>query len=50
MGILFVMFSDVRRLNIPQNKRYGNAPEYVKTVPIPPPFLPLYSVHKWLVV
>ena len=53
-GIVFVMFSGARRLEIRQNKNYGNDPEYqnyVKTVPIMIPFVPLYSVekHKWLV-
>jgi len=54
IGIIFVMFSGARRLEIRQNKNYGNAPEYqkyVKTVPIMVPFVPLYSVekYKWLV-
>ena len=53
-GIIFVMFSGARRLEIRQDKNYGNDPEYQKyvtTVPILLPFLPLYSVkdHKWLV-
>ena len=53
-GIIFVMFSGARRLEIRQNKNYGSDPEYqhyVKTVPIMVPFIPLYSVekHKWLV-
>ena len=52
--IAYVMFSGARRLEIRQNKNYGNDPEYqkyVKTVPILLPFIPLYSVekHKWLV-
>ena len=54
IGIIFVMFSGARRLEIRQNKNYGNDPEYqkyVKTVPIMVPFIPLYSVEKfkWLV-
>ena len=54
IGIIFVMFSGARRLEIRQNKNYGNDPEYqkyVKTVPIMVPFVPLYSVekYKWLV-
>ena len=54
IGIIFVMFSGARRLEIRQNKNYGNDPEYqkyVKTVPILVPFIPLYSVekYKWLV-
>ena len=54
VGIIFVMFSGARRLEIRQDKNYGNDPEYQKyvtTVPILVPFIPLYSVkkHKWLV-
>ena len=54
IGIIFVMFSGARRLEIRQNKNYGNDPEYqkyVKTVPIMVPFIPLYSVekYKWLI-
>lgn len=54
IGIIFVMFSGARRLEIRQNKNYGKDPEYqkyVKTVPIMVPFIPLYSVekYKWLV-
>lgn len=54
IGIIFVMFSGARRLEIRQNKNYGSAPvyqKYVKTVPILLPFIPLYSVekYKWLV-
>jgi steroid 5-alpha reductase family enzyme len=54
IGIVYVMFSGARRLEVRQNKNYGNDPEYqkyVKTVPILVPFIPLYSVekYKWLV-
>ena len=54
IGIIFVMFSGARRLEIRQDKNYGNDPEYQKyvtSVPILLPFIPLYSVkkHKWLV-
>ena len=54
IGIIFVMFSGARRLEIRQNKNYGNDPEYrkyVKSVPVMVPFVPLYSVekYKWLV-
>ena len=54
IGIIFVMFSGARRLEIRQNKNYGRDPEYqkyVKSVPILVPFIPLYSVekYKWLV-
>ena len=50
VGIVFVMFSGARRLEVRQNKNYGNDPEYqhyVKTVPILLPFVPLYSVEKY---
>ena len=50
IGIIFVMFSGARRLEIRQNKNYGKDPEYqkyVKTVPIMVPFIPLYSVAKY---
>lgn len=54
VGIVFVMFSGARRLELRQNRNYGNDPEYqayVKSVPILLPFVPLYSVakHKFLV-
>jgi len=54
IGIIFVMFSGARRLEVRQNKNYGTDPEYqkyVRTVPILVPFIPLYSVekYKWLV-
>ena len=49
-GIVFVMFSGARRLELRQNKSYGTDPEYqayVKSVPILLPFVPLYSVAKY---
>ena len=54
IGIIFVMFSGARRLELRQDKNYGKDPEYqkyVKTVPILLPLIPLYSVekYKWLV-
>ena len=54
IGIIFVMFSGARRLELRQNKNYGSDPDYqkyVRTVPILVPFIPLYSVekYKWLV-
>jgi len=54
IGIIFVMFSGARRLELRQDRNYGSDPvyqEYVRTVPILVPFLPLYSVkkYKWLV-
>lgn len=50
LGIVYVMFSGARRLEIRQNKNYGADPEYqayVKKVPILLPFIPLYSVEKY---
>ena len=54
VGIIYVMFSGARRLEIRQNKNYGADPDYqnyIRTVPILLPFIPLYSVEKltWLV-
>ena len=48
--IVWVMFSGARRLEIRQDKNYGSDPEYqeyVRTVPIILPFVPLYSVKKY---
>ena len=50
LGIIYVMFSGARRLEIRQNKNYGNDKEYqayVKKVPILLPLIPLYSVEKY---
>ena len=52
-GIVYVMFSGARRLEIRQNGAYGADPEYqayVKKTPILLPFIPIYSVekHQWL--
>ena len=50
LGIVFVMFSGARRLELRQNKSYGADLEYqayVKSVPILLPFVPLYSVAKY---
>ena len=54
IGIIYIMFSGARRLELRQNRTYGDDPEYckyAKTVPIMIPFVPLYSVerHKWLI-
>ena len=54
LGIIYVMFGGARRLEIRQNKSYGQDPEYqnyVKKTPIMIPLVPLYSVekYKWLV-
>jgi steroid 5-alpha reductase family enzyme len=53
LGILFVMFSGARRLELRQNEVYGDDPEYqkyVKKTPILIPLLPIYSVarYEWL--
>ncbi len=53
LGIVYVMFSGARRLELRQNEVYGNDPEYqayVKKTPILIPFVPIYSVvrYKWL--
>ena len=54
IGIVYVMFSGTRRLELRQDRTYGEDQEYqeyIKKTPILIPFLPLYSVkkHKWLV-
>lgn len=51
--IIYIMFGGARRLELRQNKNYGDDPEYreyVKKTPILLPIIPLYSVakHKWL--
>ena len=48
------MFSGARRLELRQDRTYGNDEEYKKYItktPILIPLIPLYSVkkHKWLV-
>ena len=52
--IIYIMFGGARRLELRQNKNYGENLEYqnyCKSVPILIPWIPLYSVakHKWLV-
>lgn len=50
LGIVYVMFSGARRLEVRQNRNYGTDPEYrdyVKKTPIMLPFVPLYSVEKY---
>ena len=54
IGIIYVMFSGARRLELRQEKNYGKIPEYreyVQSTPIMIPFVPIYSVmkYKWLV-
>lgn len=48
--IIYVMFSGAKRLEIRQNKNYGNDPEYqayAKNTPILLPLVPLYSLLKF---
>jgi steroid 5-alpha reductase family enzyme len=52
--VIFIMFGGARRLEIRQDKNYGDMKEYQiykSNVPIMIPFLPIYSVKKysWLV-
>ena len=54
LGIIYVMFGGARRLEMRQNRTYGDDleyQEYVKKTPIMIPFIPFYSVekYKWLV-
>ena len=54
LGIVYIMFSGARRLELRQDKNYGKDKDYkkyVKNTPILIPLVPLYSVkkHKWLV-
>jgi steroid 5-alpha reductase family enzyme len=53
IGIVYVMFSGARRLELRQTETYGNIPEfkeYIKKTPLIIPFVPIYSVakHSWL--
>ena len=53
LGIVYVMFSGARRLELRQNEIYGADPEYqayIRKTPILLPLVPLYSVakYKWL--
>ena len=53
LGIVYVMFSGARRLELRQDLVYGKNPKYqayIKKTPILLPFVPIYSVsrHKWL--
>ncbi len=48
--LVYIMFSGTRRLEIRQDKNYGNDPayrEYCRRVPILLPFIPIYSVKKY---
>ncbi len=53
IGIVYVMFSGARRLELRQTVTYGNDPEfqqYISKTPILLPFVPIYSLakHEWL--
>ena len=53
IGIVYVMFSGARRLELRQIETYGSDPEfqaYIKNTPLIIPFVPIYSVvkYKWL--
>ena len=50
LAIYYVMFSGARRLQLRQDRNYGDDPvyqTYVRTVPIMIPLIPLYSVKDW---
>lgn len=54
LGIVYIMFSGARRLELRQDRIYKNDKDYqkyIKATPILIPLVPLYSVkkHKWLV-
>mgnify|MGYP002624273014 CR=1 FL=1 len=54
IGIVYIMFSGARRLELRQDRNYGDDKDYqkyVKSTPILIPLIPLYSVkkYKWLV-
>lgn len=54
LGIVYVMFSGARRLEMRHRRTYGHDREYqhyARTTPIMIPLVPLYSVerHRWLV-
>lgn len=53
VGIVYVMFSGARRLELRQSEVYGSDPEfqrYIKHTPLILPLVPIYSVarHTWL--
>ena len=50
IGIVYVMFSGARRLELRQTETYGSEPEfqaYIKKTPLIIPFVPIYSVAKY---
>lgn len=53
IGIIYVMFSGARRIELRQQKIYGQMPQfqtYIHNRPLIIPFIPIYSVakHTWL--
>jgi steroid 5-alpha reductase family enzyme len=50
IGIVYVMFSGARRIELRQDGTYGSDPqfqEYIKKTPLILPFVPIYSVAKY---
>ena len=50
IGIIFVMFSGARRIELQQNKSYGenkNFKEYIQKTPLLIPLIPIYSLEKY---
>ncbi len=50
VGIVYVMFSGARRLELRQAETYGKDPEfqaYIRKTPLIIPFIPIYSVAKY---
>lgn len=50
VGIVYVMFSGARRLELRQREVYGNIPEfqaYIKRTPLLIPFVPIYSLERY---
>ena len=50
IGIIYVIFSGARRIEIQQNISYGedkNFQEYIKNTPLLIPFIPIYSLQKY---
>ena len=50
VGIIFVMFSGARRIELQQNESYGedkNFKEYIQKTPLLIPFIPIYSLQKY---
>ena len=50
IGIVYVMFSGARRIELRQDEVYGKDPEfqaYIKRTPLILPLIPIYSVKKY---